>query len=190
MVTVEREIEWKSIGACVRLKLQTSGEHIMDKQHGFTLIELIITMTIAAIVLAIGVPSFQGMMRNNRAAAHMNEFISALNLARSEAVKRGVNVGLVPNGGWAGGWTVFVDTNANLGLDAGEELRVYDRLEGNPTIDNTVASIIYLPSGAIIAGGVQQINYTLDSSDPTTIRRICISPIGRPSIGKEHTACP
>jgi len=170
----------------------------MNRQCGFTLIELMITLAIAAIVLAIGVPSFQGMMRNNRAAAHMNEFTSALNLARSEAVKRGVNVGIVPNtGGWAQGWTVFVDTDRSGSLNNTEvTLRVYDRLEGNPTIDNTVASIFYLPSGAItidrtnLANAIQQINYTLDSSDPTTLRRICISPIGRSNIGKEHTACP
>lgn len=164
----------------------------MNRQHGFTLIELMITLAIAAIVLAIGVPSFQGMMRNNRAAAQMNEFTSALNLARSEAVKRGVNVGLEPNtGGWAQGWTVFVDTDGNGSLtDAAETLRIYDRLEGNPTIDNAVTSIIYLPSGAITAAGTQQINYALDPSDSTTLRRICINPIGRPSIGKEHTACP
>ncbi len=163
----------------------------MNRQCGFTLIELMITLAIVAIVLAIGVPSFQGMMRNNRAAAHMNEFTSALNLARSEAVKRGVNVGIVPNtGGWAQGWTVFVDTDGSGSLNGAEvTLRVYDRLEGNPTMTGA-ASIFYLPSGAIAGGGTQQISYVLDSADPATRRLICVNPVGRPSIDKEHTACP
>lgn len=164
----------------------------MNRPYGFTLIELMITLAIAAIVLTIGVPSFQEMMRNNRVAAQMNEFTSALNLARSEAVKRGVNVGLVPNtGGWAQGWTAFVDTDSSGSLNGTEvTLRVYDRLEGNPTITGATAGIFYLPSGAITGGGTQQISYILDSGDPTTQRLICVSPVGRPNIDKEHTTCP
>ena len=106
----------------------------MDRQCGFTLMELIITLAIAAIVLAIGVPSFQGMMRNNRAAAYTNEFVGALNLARSEAIKRGQRVALVPVsvGDWGQGWTVFVDVNDNGSFDDGAAnvLRVRESLDG------------------------------------------------------------
>ena len=52
----------------------------MTQQSGFTLMELIITVAIAAIVLAIGVPSFQEMMRSNRLATQTNELVAAMNL--------------------------------------------------------------------------------------------------------------
>jgi len=112
----------------------------MNRSHGFTLVELMVTLAIAAIVMALGVPSFQGMMRNNRAATHMNEFTSALNLARSEAVKRGQSASLCPSSdqaacttidttNWTVGWIVFVDTNANDTFDGGDTLiRVYEKL--------------------------------------------------------------
>ncbi|MCB1919531.1 MAG: GspH/FimT family pseudopilin [Candidatus Competibacteraceae bacterium] len=125
----------------------------MNRQRGFTLIELIITMAIAAIVLTVGVPSFQAMMRNNRAATYTNQFMSALNLARSEAIKRGWRVVLCPgnqagcNGNaWGNGWIVFIDadangnnfldelTNNNGQWDNGEVvLRVYDAFDGGRT---------------------------------------------------------
>jgi type IV fimbrial biogenesis protein FimT len=134
----------------------------MNKQYGFTLIELIITVTIVAIVLTIGVPSFQGMMRNNRVAAHTNDFLSSLNLARSEAIKSGWRVVLCPstdqatcNGGtaWGNGWIVFIDADANNNgiLDQASDdngtrdigagnppnefiLRVHEQLAGNDTL--------------------------------------------------------
>jgi len=143
----------------------------MNRQRGFTLIELIITMAIAAIVVTIGVPSFQAMMRNNRAAAHTNEFMSALNLARSEAIKRGWRVVLCPgnqagcNGNaWGNGWIVFIDADANGNnildqatddngqWDNGEViLRVYEPFGGNTTLlgDAPVSQYIsFSPDGA------------------------------------------
>ena len=96
----------------------------MNRPYGFTLIELMITLAIVAIVLAVGVPSFQGMMRNNRAITNANDFLSSLNVARGEAIKRGIGwrVVMCPGtaaGGcagtaWGSGWIVFVDADANV----------------------------------------------------------------------------
>lgn len=128
----------------------------MNRQRGFTLIELIITVTIAAIVLAIGVPSFQGMMRNNRITAHTNDFLSSLNLARSEAIKRGQRVALAPTvaGDWGQGWTVFVDVNDNGQLDDGvaNTIRVHEAFGRNATLRQSAGTtlnnyISFAPSG-------------------------------------------
>lgn len=167
----------------------------MNRQRGFTLMELIITVAIAAIVLAVGVPSFQGMMRNNRAATQANEMIAALNLARSEAAKRGSRVSLCPSssgtgcGGtdWSSGWIVFVDTAAT---DAsapvvGQVLRVFEKLSDTPTFTGP-ASVRYRAAGGITPTAPQQLSYTLY----TVKQAICISPVGRPRVVKETTTCP
>lgn len=56
--------------------------------QGFTLIELMITISIAAILLAVGVPSMRDMIQQNRLTGNVNEFVAANMLARSEAIKR------------------------------------------------------------------------------------------------------
>lgn len=82
-------------------------------KRGFTLIELLVTMAVAAILLTIAVPNFQMFVMNNRMASQANDLITALNLARSEAVKRAANVtvcassdGASCTGDWAAGWIV------------------------------------------------------------------------------------
>lgn len=59
---------------------------------GFTLIELLVTLAVAAILLAIGVPGLRNILLTNRLATTANEVVAALNLARSEAIKRNARV--------------------------------------------------------------------------------------------------
>ena len=64
------------------------------KQSGFTLVELMFTITVLAVLLGIGVPNFRDFIRNSRMTAAANDLLADLNLARSEAVKRRVAVTL------------------------------------------------------------------------------------------------
>ncbi|MBK8535774.1 MAG: GspH/FimT family pseudopilin [Candidatus Competibacteraceae bacterium] len=178
----------------------------MNRQRGFTLIELIITVAIAAILLAIGVPSFQEMMRNNRVAAHTNDLLSSLNLARSEAIKRGVRVSLCKSsdglscattGDWTQGWIVFVDTDNDATVDAGENiLRVHGALTGGDTlVGSTDVSnyISYSPDGvawpiagtAPLAAGTTM-SFSLCSA--SHVNAVEISQTGRSRMVK--VACP
>jgi type IV fimbrial biogenesis protein FimT len=152
-----------------------------------------ITLAIAAIVLTVGVPSFQEMMRNNRAATHANEILTGLNFARSEAVKRGVIVSLCPSTdqascsgtNWATGWIVFVNPNGDATVDAGEVvLRVWEPLSGNPTFTGPNA-MGYRLTGERVAG-TAPLDYELD----TRQFLVCVSPVGRPSIEKDVSVCP
>ncbi len=105
------------------------GIHDMGGAQGFTLTELVITLVILGILVAMGVPAYTQFVRDSRRSAVLNEFSAALNLARSEAIKRGVTVavcrtadGASCGGTWAGGWLVFVNTDNDVPavVDPGE----------------------------------------------------------------------
>lgn len=91
------------------------------KCQGFTLIELLVTLIVAAVILGFALPNFTNQVRNNRSLAFGEEFVSALNYARSEAVKRGAFVSICPSNDagdacasdWTNGWLVFLDGAAN-----------------------------------------------------------------------------
>ena len=93
--------------------------------NGFTLVELMVTISIIGIFAAIAMPSFQSLIQNNRIQAASSEFQAGLAMARAEAIKRGgdARVALVPNTVgttkvWSNGFTVFYDkagdANANV----------------------------------------------------------------------------
>jgi type IV fimbrial biogenesis protein FimT len=131
---------------------------VRRSRQGFTLIELLVTVVVATVLLLIGVPSFKQIIANNRMAADVNSLVTALNLARSEAIKRGVWVTVCQSNNstsatpacsdasdWEIGWMVFVDNN-NDGVCAdadsdgmcdtgsGQILRVWGPLSGGATL--------------------------------------------------------
>ncbi len=79
--------------------------------RGFTLIELMITLSVMALVLTLGVPNFRTTILDNRQVSELNSLIAALNLARSDAVARNTWVSVSPISGsdWSNGWFVFVN---------------------------------------------------------------------------------
>lgn len=124
--------------------------------QGFTLVELLVTVAVLAIALGIAVPSFQSFVSRNRLAATTNELVSALALARSEAVKRATRV-TVASADWDDGWEVFVDSDP-FGDSSGDTiLRVYEaNTQGGASItagSNFSDYISYLPSGTSEGSG-------------------------------------
>lgn len=97
---------------------------------GFTLVELLVTVTIVSILLAIGVPNLTDFIRNTRVRSATFDLLSDLNFARSEAIKGGSGVtlckstdGIACSTGTAGyetGWLVFSDCNTNGALDSSD----------------------------------------------------------------------
>lgn len=119
----------------------------IKQNTGLTLIELMVTLTVLGIMVAIGVPQYQGMMETNRMAGSINSLASDLKLARTEAAKRSQVVTICAsadgqncsgNNNWETGWIVFSDQN-RLG-------------DFNPGIDFIVSSNSGLSNGLTLTG--------------------------------------
>ncbi|HYE34441.1 MAG TPA: GspH/FimT family pseudopilin [Methylocaldum sp.] len=122
------------------------------------------TVSVAAILLSLAAPGFQNFINSTRIAGATNELVAALNLARSEAVKRGVIVTVCksanPNdasptcttsGGWQAGWLTFTDSGTRGTVDGSDaRLRVKQPSNSAATItgDSNFSNFVsYLPGG-------------------------------------------
>lgn len=186
------------------------------RQTGFTLIELMVVVAIAAILVSMAVPSFQSLLARRAATAAADSLVSDMTLARSEALKRSAAAtvcrstdGLTCStvfGSWHVGWLVFIDMNGNgTNLDAGgvvdagdTVVRVQQGLSGIATILDDVAAnpkkfVRYDPNGR--ARGMNQTFSVVPSGAASTgatgtTRLVCISITGRPSLrAVGETAC-
>ncbi|QOJ22347.1 MAG: type II transport protein GspH [Gammaproteobacteria bacterium] len=126
-------------------------------QNGLTLIELLVTMSIASILLSLAVPSYRTFVQDNLLMMQSNNFYSALALAKSEAIRRSSSITLCPStngtgctGGviWSNGWLVFSDINNNGVVEAGEEiLQVGTAFTGGNTFAGTKPRVIFTANG-------------------------------------------
>ena len=93
------------------------------REGGFTLIELIVALSIGTVLMLVAVPSFLDFQRNARLSDAVSNFVGAANAARANAMKQGINTYMVPVTGtdWTSGWVVYADTNWNQMYDAGTD---------------------------------------------------------------------
>ena len=137
------------------------------KMVGFTLIELMVTLAVLAVLAGIAAPSFMAMIRDNRITTQANNLVGSIQLARSEAAKRGVQITIRHNGAtannWDNGWIVFTDWDADGAFNP----------SGFPV--DLVSDV-----------------FSLCSPDGNTAnaRKIVLNNTGRPSIEKGTSSCP
>jgi len=94
---------------------------IARRSHGFSLIELVVAMAVAAILVTVAIPNMRTFIQNGRLNTQANDLLGDLNLARSEAIKRRSNVGITTSatgacatgGNWRNGRVIFIDANNN-----------------------------------------------------------------------------
>lgn len=159
-------------------------------------------MAISVIIITVAVPSFSSFIRNGQLATQSNDLMTALNLARSEAIKRNnrISVCASSNGStcasstnWATGWLVFLDETGTTGvLDGTDELlKAHEALDGSTTLTSSSSSAV-----TFVSTGYKS---DYDDSSPTTItftlshpscsgeqkRTITITPFGRIELVRE-----
>ena len=172
----------------------------MQTLKGFTLVELMIGLALAAIVLSVGVPSLRATIENNELVTQTNDFVTSLNLARSESVRRGARVALCKSddsvdcgaADYASGWIVFVDLDNSGDRDVNTEdlisvspaLSSVYSLQANTAFNNFIG---FLPSGGSHANG----EFVLcKDNDITKARAINILASGRINTRSDAiTAC-
>lgn len=154
---------------------------------GFTLLELMIVVAVAAVILALGVPSFQSVINSGRISGAANELVAALQQARMEAVRTNRRVVLCRSdapdaaapscvagaGNW-GGWISFVDADGNGALNGAEiVLRVgvvppSTELSVSPAISGANNQIVVRPDGLARTGAGALLAARLRTCVPST----------------------
>lgn len=94
----------------------------LQRAKAMTLIELLLSVAIISLLAALALPGFRDLSDRFKVEAAVSQFHSAIMLTRSEAIRRGVRVDLVPSAAheWRRGWLVFIESNNNQQADANE----------------------------------------------------------------------
>jgi type IV fimbrial biogenesis protein FimT len=180
---------------------------MVSKRHysGYTMFELVMVMSLVAILASIALPGFKYVTTSNRIAGEVNGLLGDMKFARSEAVKEGQSVTICPSAdgancsgssNWESGWIVFLDTNGDQVRQASEAvIRIQPAFGGadsfvasSPTFFGlTFNRLGYAPTGAANA-----INITLHDSTSNTnwTRCLAINSIGSTVTEKHGVGTP
>ena len=167
------------------------------RSRGVTLLELMTAIAVLAVLAAVGVPAFSAIVRNNQIAGQSANLVAAMNLARSEALKRGTRVSVcaaadndtcAEDGNWTNGWIVFADDFGDMGVlnDADTPIQVWPRVTSGVDITTEAPSVTFTRSGR--AEFAESLTVSKNGCTGDQKREIAIGISGR--IGLQRTTCP
>lgn len=166
----------------------------MRRESGFTLIELMLTIAVAAILLGVGIPSFSNMIETNRRTAVVNGLVTDIHAARAEAMARNVDVVLCRGNGndaspgcttgaeWSSGWLAFVDADDDGTFDSGTEdiIAVQSRIPNGINLYGSSASVVFSRFG----GTSDSFSVCIDNDD-NRLQGVLLDR-GRPRLGRKQ----
>jgi type IV fimbrial biogenesis protein FimT len=166
----------------------------MNRIRGFTIIEMMVTVLILAIISVAAAPAFTDVIRRARIDANNSKITGALAFARSEAVSRNANVSMCTldsdgdfcdgDEDWSLGWIVFEDVDGNGDFDnaADTVLRVWSALPDTvelQEIDDSSNSLTFDEKGTIGLGTNFTLRLKLYGCGVGEQRTISLQPLGR-----------
>lgn len=166
---------------------------LRHQQSGFTLVEMMITVFMIAVLLGIAVPSYQNFIANQRVKTFSFELYTTMVQARSEAIKRNATVYVRPSGaGWSGGWAITTDNAKGYAACVADATDCYKVVDPDNSITivvnsdgtNAPGEFAFNRQGRLlVAGGAVSMcdNLTTTSTKPYFID---FSLIGRASLTK------
>jgi type IV fimbrial biogenesis protein FimT len=175
------------------------------RYRGVTLLELVVVMSIVAILLSIAIPSYKYVTNSNRIAAEGNGLLGDLQYARAEAIKEGQSVTVciaavtpsntcaTASNSWASGWIIFSDVNGNAAVDPGDiVLRSSPAFTGTDTFtaSGTTGAFTFNREG--FAAGLTATVVTLHAvpTNNQSTRCLSVSAVGMMAITKyDGTTC-
>lgn len=171
------------------------------RSRGYTAIELLFTVAIGAIVMALAVPNFRSFVLNNRAAEETNALVGALAIARNEAITRGIPVSVcasednatcADDPDWSTGWIVFTDANApvgavNNGAQPDTVLRALPALPDGSSLTADANFVAYGASGFLRTAAGVNFDLEIDECTGNHNRAIAVNLQGRAAVA--YAAC-
>lgn len=176
--------------------------HAMKNQHAFTLVELVITVTIVSILLGMALPSMTRFMAGQEMVGISNSLVSVLSLARSEAIKARVPATVCPSEdgsscsgnlwAWNQGWMIYLDENRNGVYDADSDRKVSSLLlsanANAPVLETAALSVSFSELGYLnpFASNISM-NVCKDGLDRQSF--IKMMPTGSISVSRLYESC-
>lgn len=122
-----------------------------QNSRGFTIIELMVTIAILAIVLTFAIPGFEGLKQSYQLKSAVSSVFSAIGWARAQAIRLQTPVIVVPNAakGWSGGWKICKDPDSTGVCQDSETIKVEPALGGAVSNSGASVKVQINPSGMI-----------------------------------------
>ena len=169
---------------------------MLKKEFGFTLIELMVTVVVAMILVAVGAPALNSLYEGSRSDSGIRKIQQSLMFARSQAVSYGSRVTVCPmvsnacSGHWIDGFTIFIDNGAVNVIDGADQvIRVIDSFNSSDFVTVSANAVSFTPDGLVPTNAAITFTYCPGSvsNDQSTGAEVSVS--GRIRFISPPTSC-